>query len=83
MNTKRKLSPRKTQSILKFHKPDKMSKVKRKLNFADQSNEEFSECRKSIDESQIGKYYCVYFDEGRYWGRLLKVIKTKLYFSLN
>ena len=26
-----------------------------------------------IDGDQKGKYYCVYFDEGRYWGRLMKV----------
>ena len=24
-------------------------------------------------EEEIDKYFCVYFDEGRYWGHLLKV----------
>ena len=30
-------------------------------------------CQESLDDDQRGKYYCVYFDEGRYWGRLIKV----------
>ena len=30
-------------------------------------------CQESLDGDQKGKYYCVYFDEGRYWGRLMKV----------
>ena len=37
---------------------------------------EFEECRKSLDISQKGKYYCVYYDENRYWGRLLQVIQS-------
>lgn len=30
-------------------------------------------CQKSLDDDQKVKYYCVYFDESRYWGRLLKI----------
>ena len=26
-----------------------------------------------VDEDTIGKFFCVYFDEWRYWGRLNKV----------
>ena len=37
----------------------------------------FQECQRSIDDNQVGKYYCVYFDEGCYWGRLLKVQRLK------
>ena len=29
--------------------------------------------QQSIDDDQKGKYYCVYYDEGRYWGRFLNV----------
>ena len=30
-------------------------------------------CQESLDDDQKGKHYCVYFDEGRYWGRPMKV----------
>ncbi|CAL4167259.1 unnamed protein product, partial [Meganyctiphanes norvegica] len=34
---------------------------------------DIKKCQESIDDYQKGKYYCVYFHENRYWGRLLKV----------
>ena len=27
----------------------------------------------SLDDDTKGSFYCVYFDEGRYWGRLINV----------
>ena len=27
----------------------------------------------ALDDDTRGKFYCVYYDEGRFWGRLLKV----------
>ena len=38
-------------------------------------------CQKSFDEDNIGCYYCVYFDQGRYWGLLLKVILRYVLYS--
>ena len=31
------------------------------------------ESQQSLDDDQVGKFYCVYFDDKRYWGKLLKV----------
>ena len=33
----------------------------------------FRKCQESLDDEQKGFFYCIYFDEGYYWGRLLKV----------
>ena len=30
--------------------------------------------QESLDDDQCGKFYCVYFTQSRYWGRLQKVI---------
>ena len=30
-------------------------------------------CQQSLDGDQKGKYYGLYYDEGRYWGRFLNV----------
>ena len=36
--------------------------------------------QESFDDDQIGKFYCVYFDNQRYWGKLQKVrIALKLF----
>ena len=38
-------------------------------------------CQKSPDEDNIGRYYCVYFDQDRNWGLLLKVILHYVLYS--
>ena len=37
---------------------------------------DFAYILKLDDESNIGRYYCVYFDQDRYWGLLTKVYNT-------
>ena len=32
----------------------------------------------SLDDDQKGSFYCVFFDQGRYWGRLLNVFAMML-----
>ena len=34
------------------------------------SHLEIMQSQDQLDDNQRGKYFCVYFDEGRYWGRL-------------
>ena len=38
-------------------------------------------CQKSPDEDNIGRYYCVYFDQDCNWGLLLKVILHYVLYS--
>ena len=43
---------------------------------------EITICRKSLTKENIGCYYCIYFDQGRYWELLLKVcVCFVLYFN--
>ena len=34
---------------------------------------EIERAQESLDDDKIGMYYCVYYDNAQYWGKLLKV----------
>ena len=53
------------------------SKTAKETNGTTAMKPEHLQCIKqaieSLDDDKKGSFYCVYFDEGRYWGRLINV----------